>query len=1028
MPPRNEDYISIGQNAPRLTDFPMPPTVGNDLGMMSSQTGKDVVGAYENLVNKVDEIQPQIKLVEDIKNRYIKLMEANSKDFGSMDTEALEQIAVEIENETRNDANPINLSREASKLSQEIKDLYEQEQDALEQIRSFVTSNREQIRDILKENPGLDQVIRKHQDYAVGKSVQEKVQQMDPQKILDQLQSSGQLKSDDLSKIMNLSPDQRENQLRQMMENQELARVREEQKKEQEAAKKAADAEALRRGMHDKDLQKEIKGYVKQGRITPNEADPYLKGEQSKEEFLNKFGPDIQAGHVNAQVVSDIGGVGGVGGEGGITGPGGPIPPPEGGHIDVRVINAETDPVPVKGIGGSGGGGGEGDGKGKPRPTDDEDKAEAFLRQQEIQNILSGVTDLATPGGGALAPSIIGGLGQLGTNPALRGRVAQAAEGLPGAGAVGNVAGRLGLGGAYGAIGGVAGLATGGLAAAGLGGKAWYETAQYQRQNERQFGTEQGTGLGDIFGSPMVNAQAGARLQNWMLAGEEIDQLTEAMSNLGSTAEQTAEALGPAAEALNRYRVLDPEVAATAAREGQMYNSPIGANEASVLGRNMQEVAGRGFSRDHLNEAAKAGNQAYQQLGLPGGASAAMAVANAYSSSTDPRNDMTLQQAGVTQQALQAGVQAQQDPLNQGQLLSMASGIDLTQVDPTSATGRVDMAMALPTAIANNVDVGSYQTDEEGNILKEGQNLMQAGMDAAYISELTGQPVDAPTLLAQLDTMREANTKRGTEGAAGLREEAQVSLTREEAIRTRKEEAATGVTQGEQYAKGGAGIDPSTIQYDPETGEEVDDSGEEFGAWTQLARGAGVLGAEVTGLDWLSPSTSAMMESGERGGLQGALTGTNQLYDEGQGTVLGALGSAGVNPEDVTTETGDTLEEALQDPTRKEAILADQESLMVGDKAVTATELAQGLHDESISFDRGFLGINSGLQFAGEEEGSAAQIDLTPRAAEYFEIVRPGNATDPYGQTGKVTNAQDSDSANRGDKPLHDIGRPVSGG
>jgi hypothetical protein len=632
-------------------------------------------------------------------------------------------------------------------------------------------------------------------------------------------------------------------------------------------------------------------------------------------------------------------------------------------------------------------------------PTPDKNNVTAddlLARGFGVQGAMNMFGDLLTPGGPSIGRTV-GGMAQqgLGAAPFL-------ADMLPGMAFMGNPAV---------------------LATAGAGVVGWNTLMGLQEQTrgyERSFGEDQG------LTSPLLGAQVDARLTNWLLASEEIDAVTESLANFGATAEQASEALGPAADALSQYRVLDAETAARAAYRGQQF-SAIGASEAGVLGQVMESLAGGGFSAEAINQAAQTSAETYEPLGVPMSEYSGLGVVNMLQAG-GPQTDMLLQQSGTAQRSIEIGGSIIADPMIMGTTANMySSGTDYTSLDPATPRGRAQANFALYDAVWNvSGDLRqNLNRDDQGNIIvTDADNIMSANLVGQMLAPMNGgQPMGGAELLGILATME----------SQGGREEAFQSMLGPEQMAERLEQerqreiggSLQEETRGNRMAQG-------TAQW----GEMMDSP-------MGIVMGSPILGAAPLqglfgGLASLATGQSAI-ERGEASGF-----GSAEMWRQSKGGFMGTLAGvegqglfdAGIDPDKVQVVGPGggrwTLAEVSRDKKLRQRFEAGElrAEVDVGGETqmMTAEDLATAAYNNELKFDTGFMGFGKGKGLTMGEtsngSGGTVQVEFTGTAEEFFRTVDPKN---PNSMGGANVMASHGEEAGRGNRELYDVGYHYGG-
>ncbi len=467
-----------------------------------------------------------------------------------------------------------------------------------------------------------------------------------------------------------------------------------------------------------------------------------------------------------------------------------------------------------------------------------------------------------------------------------------------------------------------------------------------------------------------------------MLPGENIEALADAMAKLGSTAEETAEALGPAADALDKYRGLTPEIAARTARRGQQFSS-IGASEVEVLGEATQRISGQGIGIDAIRGAATTGAEVYEGMGMAGGEYAGMGRLAALGAGGG-QSDLLLEP--LAQNTGAAAAAFQEDPFaNPALAVAYTGDQSYMDLDMDSPEGKNQMEFLSHQIISQRIRAENLVKDPETGRPDPGNQDNWRYVRGTGVMEMLERFEPGITEQQVIEMVANMEDQGGFEATRdlGLQE-----LEEEQKDRTSIEEDATGETQARARKEGGALSDG--LGSTPLGG---------------VMRGFRHVAANVTGIDSIRPQDT------QDRGLAGNIFGQ---WEQEEGGVIGAMTSiSGMNFGAVETEGGGTLDDVLKDPDRRKAIESGKEKIKVGDELLTAEEVTTQARAGEIEFDTGLLGGAFGgsklQRTGGEGGGDQVTVKFTGKANEFFEV----DTTNPNTNTGQTDRAQANDRVTR---------------
>ncbi len=1001
--------------------------------------GIDLEPYVRSVLQKIREAEPFIHKLVSLEDLFAETLKASARDFASLDEGEREKIASSIERASASTGNPVSLRRDSENLYRQVQQIHNDISKKLPDARNVVRRRRDDIQNDLATAPQIEQFIAPIQEYQREQELERSVQDMSVPDMMNSLTETQQ------NRALRLPPDEGLDFLIQRVLDNKRTRYHREQLRRDEIISNAQISEEVMRGKDDETFRQiDLPNIMNRGHATPEEARDYLEGRQSKDEFLDQFGPDISAGYFRAKITPDV--------IDDANGPGGPLDPGQGfggdntpGPIDVRVVNEDTDPVPVIGVGGAGGGGPGGGPAAPQRRNIREDDLQDVFNRQEIGNILAGITDLATPGGQSmsdfasgtartvarLAPNIGRAavphlppqlLARLGVAPA-----ASAGAGAAGAAGVAGAGGGLGAAGA-GAAGAAAGAAGAGAAGAGLGGAAlaggaiaapivlgagafgvWNNLAQRQQAIERQFGTEQSINPNpwaedNMFESGLLQAQAQARLSHFFLSGEQIESLTSAMAEMGMTAEETAEALGPVSDAVARYRGLSETNAVRASQEGINF-SRVGAANAEVLGAVLESVSGGGFGGEYIQQTAQEAGEKLNVFGNEGGQYLAAGLMRAYQGEEgqDPL-DRAVQEAGIVNQDIDVAAAIRNNPDVANTITSLTGNTDILNMRVGSPEFQNEAAASINRIVEKYWTQGPLELDEEGVPIIEGQNdpqFLAANYIAQMISSTPGMPqADANDVLLRVAELQENG------GVEGMMQESMYGYEEQERQDQRIKDEAAGSIQERAHD-----------EFEKQGGDPEDVPAQ--GPWNALRDTL----YGITSIESLKPDT---FEKGGPGSI-GLFSSTDETWQAAKGGFVGAISSqGGVETADImTSHEGMTLAEVAQDPELLRQVEEGTITLAAGNQMLTAQEVSEGLREGSMHWEQGAFGwggeIAMGAEGTDNSGGGPVQIEFTDEARQFFQSADPKNR---YNNAGNVTDAQDSEDAGRGNRHPADIGKP----
>ncbi len=1019
----------LGSGGNRGKHYQMPDELIQRMRFEGKQIGVDLEIVVEEAEQKIREAEPYIQQLLAHKELLAETIRATSQDFSTLDEKSRNRIAASLEKASAATGKQISLARDAENLERQAQQMLSRAEKDTPRFRNIVTKRRDEIGNILAPAPQAVDFIRERQEIRRHQDIEETVKGMN----LEQLRKS--LPKRDIEGIDKTIPENdREAVTRERVIDH---RKREDWRQKQRADELLANSQVSDEFMRDRDeddfkkidLPKIIEG----GHATQAEAADYLQGKQTRDEFLDQFGPDISAGYIRNRIAptvddADQGG-GGMGGDTiGPTGALGPDPD-DIDPINVRVVNEDTDPIPIielgEGIGGGPGGGGPGGGPGGGQNNND--ISSAFGRQ-EIGNILAGLENIGTPGGPPLAGSILGGIGGIGRAGMQffdqgRNRITEALarrQGIDPTDAAGMKALRGTVTRGLGVAGGLGATAV-------TAGHAYLNVAGHQRGLERSFGEDQtinmnpfAEGSGDMMlGSELLQSQVAQRIQHPLMGGEEIQQLTDELARLGATADEAAEALGPAADALDRYRVLTPEMAARSARRGQQF-SPIGGAEAEVLGGVLEDLSGQGFAAETLRETATTAAETFEAMGVAGGEYAALGRTNFLSGSDNPQLDMLLE--NVTNQGTQGAQRLAEDPISQGQMLAAVTGN--AQYADLNMSDRPDQVLlqTAPEDIISQFNPAGLAPNErtgESIDITDTNNWERVQADPTYaLLQSAGYNYSPQEFLASVLRIQEAG------GIEGVRAEVTQTMEDEENRRTAIQEDATGVTQERQIQAS----EEARMSVPGFLGTRISTMGGEEGGVGGFFNNVRRAAADASGIDALGPQNTL-----DRGTLGSNDASTRSVYNnEDLDPQLRAPSSiAGIDLGEVMVETADgdiAYSEAVKNEDIARQLAEGQQIVKLGEDRVSVEELTTGARAGEIEasnqsiLGRWWNGDDNGIKRVSDDgNGRGVEVFFTGEAERFFTTKDP---TSPETMTGQSNDANAGWNVGTGHKEANRSGNP----
>lgn len=1030
---QNNPVVSDIEDLGRISDqrISMPQDIMNDMRFERGQNGEPMEVIVEDIEQKMRDMQSYIDKLGVLEQLQSQLLQAKQKDWDNVDPkkrkDEVEKVATSIERLSASTGKQLNLSRDVTQLNRQVQQLQENTEKELPGARTEVRTRRTEVGTIVNQEPQARDLVLRRQKARRENEIEENVKGMSSEELASHTtERQKKMLKNEVPQAAKAKTEQKfvTDKLKyqdnvERFKNEDLLRTTQ-----------IADADMRRRSEEDfrnLDLPK----IMERGHATPEEAKDYLGGRQTKDEFLDQFGPDISAGYIRNKTTAP------------------PVPPPnpptppnptlgvdpdDTDPINVRVTNKDTDAIPMVEVGeglrdhGSGGGPDGGGGPGIGDRSGSDDISSAFGRQ-EISNILAGLENVGTPGGPALAGSMLGmagGVGRVGMQYANQGKEKVinsmiARRGLDAA----NPAHAEEIAALRGTI-GTAALGVGAVGTAAMaGGHAYLNTAQHQRGLERTFGEDQtinmnplAEGSGEMMtGSSLLGSQVAQRIQHPLMGGEELQELTDAMAKMGATAEEAAEALGPAADALDKYRILSPEMAARSARRGQQF-SPIGGAESEVLGGVMENLSGQGFSADTLRETATTAQDVYDSVGAAGGEYAALGRTNFLSGGDNPQVDNLLQ--NVATQGSQGVQRVAEDPWQQSMQLTAATG---NQAYMDANLGDREGQILLETApedIISQFDVTTLPDKDENGLpdiqSQANMRIVEASAPMALLRQNQYQ-YSASEFIAEAIRIQDVG------GIEGVRDAARQTAEDEEGRRTAIQEDTTGVTQEKQIeASDNASLGSQLMGGIASTGGG--EAGGIGGAFNNFRRAA----AFATGFSSLGPQNTL-----DRGTLGSSSLATQEVYNnEELDPQLRAPSSiAGMDLADVRVQTEDgdvSYNEAVQDEDLSRQLAEGQQIIMKGDERLSVNELTTQARSGEIEasdqtkIGKWLWGDDQGFKKADDEgNGGKTEVFFTGEAERFFTTKDPSN---PETMTGQSNAANAGRKSGTGGAELNRSGQP----
>ncbi len=523
MEPR-ERIISVGRNARKLAQTPLPPELGENLQLRDA-IGDSTLREYQQLSETVSDLGDGISKLTDLEAAYKTLLEAKNKNLQSLNTEELASMAERIRRTQEKIGNDVELDASVEDIRDTVNHFFGESEERMNAVKDAVLTERQTISEMVRENPELIEIQQLHAQHFLANDMRDQIlettRRIDPSQLADILndllpedQRGGriskflgnravdQMSEDEIrEQIINLNLERQQQGFMEEFSN--YGRARAQQSEMLRMPKERWDETLLKYAESDESI------------LTQQDIDPYMGG-VNREDFLERHGPIMASEYVTSRMrppqedsedpLDDT------------TSPGegnrGIDPDHFGGSDPLHVIvddilDSTILPVHVTSVAdgvGMGAGAGTGGGTGATGEGDAEQKTstnqdDALMRGFGIQQLLgvgNTFSDMATPGG----PSMANFAGNV----------------LGGAAQAGGFFGRIGMG---------------PLAAAGIASLAYntgMNLAEHQRGLERTFGEETpifGGDAGDVMGE-----QVQVRFQQIMLTSEEINGLTDTLAGL----------------------------------------------------------------------------------------------------------------------------------------------------------------------------------------------------------------------------------------------------------------------------------------------------------------------------------------------------------------------------------------------------------------------------------------------------------------------------------------------------------------